>query len=152
MNEKKKSKIMYRTINTYIDIDAPPKIVWKVLIDFDNWNSWNPFIPLVEGDFRKGKKIRIKVTPPGLRPMTFKPKVYLVTPYKKIVWGGTFLWIIYRGDHSFLLESIPGGKTRFRQIERFIGPIVLFMDGMIKKTELGYHQMNLALKKKIENK
>lgn len=151
MNEKNKSKIMYRTINTWIDIEAPPEDVWKVLVDFDEWKSWNPFIPFIEGDLQMGEKIRIRVTPPGLRPMTFRPEVYLVIPYKKIVWGGTFLWIVYRGDHSFLMESIPGGKTRFRQIERFMGAMVLFMGGMIKKTELGYHQMNLALKKKIES-
>lgn len=30
--------------------------------------------------------------------------------------------------------------------------MVLFMSSMIKKTELGYQQMNLALKKEVENR
>jgi hypothetical protein len=42
-----------------------------------------------------------------------------------------------RGDHAFLLEPTPEGKTRFRQVERFMGPMVLFMGNMIKKTEIG---------------
>ncbi len=142
---------MYRSINTWIDIDASPEDVWKVLVNFEEWKLWNVFIPFVEGSLKKGRKINIKVTPPGLKSMTFRPEVKLVIPYKKIAWGGAFLWVIYRGDHLFLLESLQGGRTRFRQIERFMGPMVLFMSGMIKKTELGYHQMNLALKKKVES-
>ena len=82
--------------------------------------------------------------------MIFKPEVYEVIPFKKILWGGSFLRIIYRGDHAFLLEPTPEGKTRFRQVERFMGPMVLFMGNMIKKTEIGYHQMNRALKYQVE--
>jgi pyruvate carboxylase len=90
--------------------------------------------------------MRIKVVPPDLKPMIFEPEVYEVIPCKKILWGGSFLKIIYRGDHAFLFELTPDGKTRFRQIERFRGPMVLFMGSMIKKTVIGYHQMNIALK------
>ncbi len=150
MKEKTTSKIMFRIIDAYIDIDAKPEEVWEVLLDFKSWESWNSFIPMVEGNLQVGQRMRIKVVPPGLKPMIFKPEVYDVVPCKKIIWGGSFLKIIYRGDHSFLLEPGPDGKTRFRQVERFRGPIVLFMGGMIKKTEIGYHQMNLALKERVE--
>jgi hypothetical protein len=80
----------------------------------------------------------------------FKPEVYEVKSHEKILWGGSFLRILYRGYHAFLLEIISENKTRFRQIERFMGPMVLFMGGMIKKTEIGYHQMNIALKELVE--
>jgi len=146
----KKSKQMQRTIDAYIDIDAPPEKVWEVLVDFNSWGSWNTFIPLVEGNLIVGERMRIKVVSPGLKPMVFKPEVYEVIPHKKILWGGSFLKIIYRGDHAFLLEPGPDEKTRFRQIERFMGPMVLLMGGMIEKTEVGYHQMNRALKERVE--
>jgi len=148
---KKNSRgLMHRIIDTSVEIDAPPEQVWSVLVDFNSWESWNDFIPTVEGNLQVGERLRIKVVPPGLKPMTFNPEVYVIKPAEAIVWGGSFLRIIYRGDHTFLLEPIPGGKTRFRQIERFMGPMVLFMGGMIKKTEVGYHQMNLALKEQVE--
>jgi hypothetical protein len=150
MTKKKTSTSMYRVIDAWIDIDAKPRKVWDVLVDFKSWESWNSFIPLVEGKLQVGERMRIKVVPPGLKPMTFRPEVYEVIPGKKILWGGSFLKIIYRGDHTFLIEPAPDGKTRFRQIERFSGPMVLFMGGMIKKTEVGYHQMNLALKELVE--
>jgi len=148
--KEKKSKRMQRTINSYIDIDAPPEKVWESLVDFKSWGLWNTFIPLVEGNLKVGERMRIKVVSPGMKPMIFKPEVYEVIPYKKILWGGSFLKIIYRGDHAFLLEPGADGKTRFRQIERFMGPIVLLMGDMIKKTEVGYHQMNRAFKEQVE--
>ena len=144
--------IMRRTIDAWIDIDAQPEKVWEVLMDFKSWESWNGFIPLVEGNLRVGETLRIKVVSPGMKPMIFKPKVFVVDPGKEILWGGSFLKILYRGDHAFRLEPLPDGKTRFRQIERFMGPVVLFMGDMIKKTELGYHQMNLALKNEVERR
>ena len=143
---------IFRIIDAWIDIDAQPEEVWEVLVDFKSWELWNSFIPMVEGNLQVSKYMRIKVMPPDLKPMIFKPKVYEVIPYKKILWGGSFLKIIYRGDHAFLIESIPDGKTRFRQIESFRGLMVLFMGNMIKKTEKGYHIMNLALKEQVEKK
>ena len=143
---------MKRFIDERIDIEAKPEEIWNILLDFDSWKVWNPFIPMVEGNLKVGEYLRIKVTPPDMKPMIFKPEVFEVTPNEKILWGGSFLKILYRGDHSFILEPLTDGKTRFRQIERFIGPIVIFMSGMIKKTELGYQQMNLALKKEVEKK
>ncbi|MBW6480414.1 MAG: hypothetical protein K0B37_13385 [Bacteroidales bacterium] len=38
---------------------------------------------------------------PGLKPMTFKPEVYVVHPAEAIVWCGSFLKVMYRGDHTF---------------------------------------------------
>ena len=150
MNKKNTSNLMRRKIDAWIDIDAKPEEIWEVLVDFKSWKSWNSFIPIVEGNLQVGERMRIKVVPPGLKPMIFEPEVYAVIPHKKILWGGSFLKVIYRGDHAFLLEPTPDGKTRFRQIERFSGPMVLFMAAMIKKTEIGYHQMNLALKARVE--
>jgi hypothetical protein len=149
---KKQKRLMHRIIDASIIIDAPVEEVWSVLVDFNSWETWNDFIPIVEGNLQVGERLRIKVVSPGLKPMNFNPEVYVVEPIEAIVWGGSFLKIIYRGDHTFLLEPIPEGKTRFRQIERFRGPMVLFMGSMIKKTKLGYHQMNLALKEQVENR
>ncbi|TVQ17467.1 MAG: SRPBCC domain-containing protein, partial [Bacteroidetes bacterium] len=131
MKKKNTSKIMHRVIDAWIDIDAQPEEVWEVLVDFKSWESWNSFIPMVEGNLEVGERLRIKVVPPDLKPMIFEPEVYEVIPCQKILWGGSFLKIIYRGDHAFLIEPAPDGKTRFRQIERFRGPMVLFMGGMI---------------------
>ena len=141
---------MGRVIENHIDINAPPSRVWEVLVDFHKWEEWNPFIRSITGKPEVGVYLRITVSPPGMKPMEFKPKVFVVRPGEEIIWGGSFLLFVYRGDHTMSVEPLPGGGTRFRQRERFRGPMVLFMGGMFKPTEQGYHQMNQALKRRVE--
>ena len=151
MADKKNFRRMYQVLDTWIDISASPQTVWKALVDFPAWVRWNPFIPSVQGNPQVGGRLCIKVVSPGLKPMVFKPEIFEVKLNERLVWGGSFLWFIYRGDHAFLLEPRPGGITRFRQIERFRGPMVLLMGSMIKKTEAGYHTMNSAFKRYVED-
>lgn len=141
---------MGRVIDTYIDINAPPSRVWEVLVGFPTWKEWNPFIPSITGKPEVGAYLRIIVSPPGIKSMEFKPKVFVVRPGEEMIWGGSFLLFVYRGDHIMSLEPLPGGGTHFRQRERFRGPMVLLMGGMFKPTEEGYHQMNEALKRRVE--
>jgi len=142
--------VLSRVLDTSIDIDAPPQRVWDVLLDLRAWQEWNPFIPFITGTPDVGSRLRLKVVLPGRKPMEFKPEVFVVRAPEEIVWGGNFLQVVYRGDHAILLEPLPSGGTRFRQRERFRGPMVLFMTNMIKDTEGGYHRMNRALKQRVE--
>ena len=142
--------MMSRVLDTCIDINASPEHVWKVLIDFPAWKKWNPFIPSITGKLEVRAHLHITVSPPGLKSMEFKPKVFTVRPGEEILWGGSFLLFVYRGDHAILLESLPDGGTRVQQRERFRGPMVLLMGKMFEPTEQGYHQMNQALKKRVE--
>jgi hypothetical protein len=144
--------LLTRIVDTYVDIDAPPERVWDVLLDFPGWKEWNQFIPSVNGALEVGAHLTIKVVLPGRKPMEFRPEVFVVRPFEEILWGGSFLWIVYRGDHAMKLEPRPGGGTRFSQRERFRGPLVLFMSNMIKAAEEGYPQMNQALKQRVEEK
>lgn len=147
-----KKRLFYKEIVASVEIEASPDRVWDVLTDFKSWERWNQFIPLVEGSLTIGAQLRIKVVSPGLKPMIFKPTVFEVKPMQRIVWGGGFLGVVYRGDHAFIVEPITPSKTRFTQVERFMGPMVIFMGEMIKKTEQGYLQMNAALKKEVESR
>lgn len=142
---------MGRIIDTYIDIDAPPDFVWGVLTDFPGWKEWNPFIPSITGKLIEGTQLQIIVSPPGMKPMEFKPKIFSVRPGEEIIWGGSFLLFIYRGDHALWVEPLPDNRTRFRQRERFQGPMALFMGSMFEPTEQGYYQMNQALKQYVED-
>lgn len=112
------------TIDAWIYIEAAPERIWDMLVDFPKWGTWNTYIPLVKGKLEKGKTMEIQVCPPGMKTMTFRPKVFSIIPNKEILWGGSFLWVVYRGKHLFLLEPLNDNQTRFRQIERFHGPNV----------------------------
>lgn len=152
MNETHSLKVLNRVIDTQIEIDAEPELIWEALISTKSWGIWNKFIPKVEGNLQVGERIKISVVLSDAKPMVFKPKIYEVTTNEKILWGSSVLKILFKGEHAFLLERISDGKTLFRQIESFIGPLVLFMNSTLIKTEEGHHQMNLALKEYVENK
>jgi len=139
-----------RVLDSWVDIKVPVHDVWEALTSVESWGQWNSFIPMVEGKLEVGKTMKIKVVSPGMKEMTFEPTVYAVEKYKRISWGGGFLGFVYKGVHEFILEPVDDHTTRFRQIEKFQGPIVLLMKEMIQKTAVGYLNMNEELKNHLE--
>ena len=146
-----KSSGLTRILESWIDIHAPVADVWEALNDFESWEKWNSFIPKVEGKLDVGKTMKIKVVSPGMKAMIFEPTVYAIEEYKMISWGGGFLLFVYKGIHEFILEEIDDNTTRFKQIEKFQGPIVLLMKKMIHKTAIGYLNMNEEFKYYLEH-
>ncbi len=141
-----------RILESWVDINTTVDKAWNTLIDFESWPEWNSFIPEVKGELKVGNKMMITVKSPGLREMNFKPTVFEIARDKKIVWGGGAWFIGYRGIHEFIIEYIDENRIRFKQIEKFQGPIVLFMGKMIYKTAIGYVNMNEEFKNCLENK
>ncbi len=136
-------------ITTQIQINAPVQKVWEILMDFDTYPQWNPFVKSLEGDIREGGSIKVKL--PG---MTFKPIVQVVSPNKEFRWLG-HLWIkgLFDGEHCFQLEELPNGATRFIHNENFSGILVaLFKKQLLTKTKLGFEAMNKSLKTRAEAK
>jgi hypothetical protein len=145
-----KSSGLTRILDSWIDIHAPVADVWEALIDFESWGTWNSFITMVEGKLDVGNTMKIKVVSPGMKAMIFEPTVYAIEEYKKISWGGGFLLFVYKGIHEFNLEEIDDNTTRFKQTEKFQGPIVLLMKNMIQKTAVGYMNMNEEFRNYLE--
>ena len=145
-----KTSGLTRVLDSWIELNVPVSDVWDALVDVQSWEKWNSFIPMVEGSLAVGNKMKIKVVSPGMKEMIFEPVVYEIENHQKISWGGGFLLFVYNGVHEFLLEKIDDNTTRFRQIEKFQGPIVLLMKKMIQKTALGYLNMNEEFKSFLE--
>ena len=145
-----KTSLLTRILESWIDINVPVSIVWDALNDVESWEKWNSFIPKVEGKLEVGNTMKIKVVSPGMKAMIFEPTVYEIEKYKRISWGGGFLLFVYKGIHEFILEEIDANTTRFKQIEKFQGPIVLLMKLMIQKTAIGYLNMNEEFKNFLE--
>lgn len=71
---------MSAAISTTIDIEASPRAVWDVLIDFTAYPDWNPFMDRIEGTAEVGAKLVVHLAAQGGgRGMTFRPTV-LVAP------------------------------------------------------------------------
>ena len=139
-------------IERSIVIPAPAAIVWATLTDTGRYGSWNPFIPELTGELRPDAKIRVRISPPGGRAMSFTPTVTAVDEGRRLEWLG-HLGVpgLFDGEHHFELEELDGGRTRFVQREVFRGLLTGMVGGMLATTLEGFREMNQALKHRVES-
>jgi hypothetical protein len=140
-----------KTLDTSIEIAAPPDRVWQVISDLESFSSWNPFITKAMGRLAVGDTLSITIAPPGGRPMNFKPKLLEVDPDHRIRWIGRFLVPgLFDGEHLLQVEPLGGGRSRFTQSERFTGLLTWFSGKTFSRTRAGFEAMNAALKQRSE--
>lgn len=139
-------------LETEIEIAAAPERIWLILADFAAYPDWNPFIRSIQGTARQGARLEVRIQPGGAKGMTFRPIVLAAHPGRELRWLGHLLVPgLFDGEHRFLIEPVAGGKTRFRQSERFNGILVgLFRKSLDRDTRRGFDEMNLALKARAE--
>jgi hypothetical protein len=141
-----------KELKTSIEINSSPAKVWKILLDFDKYPQWNPFIKKLRGKPKVGEKMEAKIHPPGQRDMKFKPILLKVDKNKELRWIGHLLFPgIFDGEHIFIIEKIENSKILFRQEEKFSGILVpIFWKNLYQHTRIGFIEMNQALKERAE--
>lgn len=143
---------MKRHIETQVTIKAQAGLVWKVLMDFDNYSKWNPFIRSIHGEQTPGKTLEVRIQPPDGKEMTFKPQVLVVDQNKELRWVGKLGFrSIFKGEHYFSIEDQNDGTVKFIHGEYFSGILVGLMSKTLDETEIGFSKMNEALKGACEN-
>ena len=141
-------------ITTAIDIGAPPRRVWTVLVDFPSYRLWNPFVRSIEGSPREGETLKVFIQPVGGAGMTFRPRVLRAVPDQELRWlGRVVLPGLFDGEHFFKIEPLDEGRrTRFIHGERFSGLLVpLLRKSLDRGTREGFEAMNQALKARVEH-
>ncbi len=146
--------VMATEIKTEILMNASAERVWEILIDFDGYPNWNPFIKSIKGLVKVGNKIEVRIEPPGANAMTFKPKVLAFEANKELRWLGHLLFPgLFDGEHKFELIDNGNGTITFTQSEVFSGVLVLlFKKQLDNNTTNGFNEMNKALKELVEQK
>ena len=142
-----------KSIHTEIEINAPVNTVWTILMDFEKYSEWNPFIKSIEGKGEAGASLKVLLAQPDSKPMTVKPKCQTVAVNQEFRWRGHMLFKgIFDGEHIFKMKEIEGGKTKFVQCENFDGILLpMFWKMLNTKTIKGFEMMNRALKERAEN-
>jgi hypothetical protein len=139
------------TVETTIAIAAPPAKVWGVLVDFESYHEWNPFIRKGAGEAAAGSELTLEIQPPGDKAMTHHPTVTVAEPDRHLQWLGVARTpLLFSGRHEFILEP-EGEGTMLRQREYFTGVAVLFLHKTLRRTEEGFHALNRALKQRAEH-
>ncbi|MGR9052988.1 MAG: SRPBCC family protein [Gammaproteobacteria bacterium] len=143
---------MSKEIKTEIEISAPADTIWRELINFDAYPTWNPFIQYITGNLSQGGHLSVLVCPPNNKDMRFNPVVRELVENKKLVWLGRLLFPgVFDGEHCFELTPLSKNTTRFVHKEKFSGALVpLFWSSMEQDTRQGFISMNQALKARCE--
>ncbi|WP_411965077.1 SRPBCC family protein [Haloferax sp. YSMS24] len=143
---------MGRELTTSIEIDAPPERVWDVLVDFDHYDEWNPFMRIA-GRANVGATLVVHLMPPGGRESVFEPDVTRCEKHREFRWlGHLVLPGLFDGEHQFRLEPLDGGdRTRLVHAETFSGILAGLIFRFIgEETKAGFEAMNEALKIRVE--
>ena len=142
-----------KNIQTEILINTDITKVWEVLMNFDSYPKWNPFITSISGEPKLGKRLTVSINPPGGKGMTFKPTILTLESNKEFRWKGKLgINGIFDGEHYFILEFLENDKTNFIHGEKFSGLLVPLVGKMLDKTKKGFQLMNESIKNECETK
>jgi hypothetical protein len=143
---------MSKTLDSSIDIEAPAREVWDLLIDFAAYPSWNPFIVAAEGRPLLGSQLRLRMQPVGGTAVTLSPTVVEVIDGRRLRWEGRFgVRGLFDADHLFIVEPRGAARSRLGQQETFSGLLVPFFGRSLHRGTLpAFHDMNMALKERAE--
>jgi hypothetical protein len=137
------------SVQTQVEINAPAKDVRSVLLKFEDYPRWNPFIVKVDGTVAEGSKVQLTVKPVGRDPISGETTVTALTE-TRLAWTGSVGFPgLFSGNHEFIIEAQGPHRTVFHQNERMSGLIIPFFN--FKPDAAGFEQMNEALKKEAES-
>ena len=142
-----------KTIETQIMANSTPEIIWKILINFEEYELWNPFMINVVGDTKLGSKIKVMIQTVSGKQRTYYPTITRLQINKELRWKGkSFLPGIFDGERIFIIEKSTDNKVLFIHKEIFTGlGVKLVGDKLDKDLRESFEKMNIALKTRAEN-
>lgn len=111
-------KVFSRATTVSINISADRAIIWSLLTNASDFSRWNSTIISMEGEIKKGKKIKLKSTVDSTR--TFKIKVKSMNAEEKMVWASGAA-PFFRGVRTYTLSENPDGTVTFIMHEKIRG-------------------------------
>jgi len=138
-----------RTSTTETVIEAPRENVWRLLLDFDSYSDWNPYMPTVQGRAAVGQTLDIRLEPPGDDAREIEATVFVFKPPRKLRWQSRLLAPGLR-DLEYEVIVAPLGRNRAQVVQRarYEGLFVIFADS--GSTKAGLESMAAALKRRAE--
>lgn len=153
-------------VEVFVEIDAPPAVVWEALLAFDTYPEWNPIARTIEGvrvDTSTRRRSDTRAT--DFSRFYDGPMAVTVEPNRRLAWLDR-LAIPFAFDryHEFHLEPIDGDgrspsesgsperqRTRLLQRETVRGALVpLVFDA--RRVERAFVAMNEAIAARAERR
>jgi hypothetical protein len=134
------------------DIAAPAQTVWRVLTEFSRYAEWHPVMSL-SGPVPKlvpGGLLAFRLSGGIAGEQAFTAELIQVAPARLLAWQGG-IRDVFLGRHSFELEPLPEGGTRFTDTERWSGSMaVSVISGHRAALDAEYARTVAALKLRAE--
>jgi len=142
-----------REIYTEIVVRADAGTVWDILLDFDAYPLWNPFITKIRGTPALGARLECRPRLPGRRRTTvFHPRISRLEPQETFAWLGHVLVPgLADGEHLFEISREDDTAVKLVHRQEFRGLLIpvlwpFFHEG----TRRGFERMNEALRRRAE--
>jgi hypothetical protein len=137
------------TVDEEMVIHAPRRVVWRLLTDFDAYETWNPYVTAASGAARKDERIHLRLEARGQEPLEVDCDVQDVTERRKVRWRcRTYVPGLLDREHGFWVLPLRPGSVRLVYHGRWEGLLVPFVDLDDRKS--GYRRMAQALKELAE--
>lgn len=144
-----------QTIQTEIDIEAPPEKVWSIISEVDKWHEWSPTINASEGKAEIGSVVTITMMSkePGKDGPKYNPEIIQMEEPTYFHWRAHMMaGFIFTNEKIIELEKTESG-TKVIHKETFKGLMAAAMKGQMEKgVSPMLNLMNDALKKVAEEK
>ena len=134
-------------------MNCTPEKIWNILLNFNEYELWNPFMTKVVGDAKLGSKIMVKIQTVRGKERTYYPIITKIDKDKELRWKGkSFFPGIFDGERIFIIEKSIDNQVSFLHKEIFTGLGVRFVgDKLDEDLKESFDRMNMALKTRAEN-
>lgn len=117
-----------KSFSAGIDIDAPPDVVWAVLIDVAGWPSFDPYSERIEGQAALGQTVTVFTTlAPG---RAFPLKITTFDRPRQMAWTGGLPFGMLKNVRTHSISSRDSG-SRFEISEVVSGPMLGVIAGAL---------------------
>jgi hypothetical protein len=140
------------SLYTVVEIEAPRREVWRVLLQKEQWMYWNTFLYDCDArrSFVEGQEVYLSLRRvPGEEVTEFQPRVTLVQTDVCLQWVAKIPGFV--SQHSFELQDVGRDRTQYVHQERFTGSLTrLFLPFIRRDEHQGMRRMAMELKQYLE--
>ena len=133
-------------------IDAPPELIWDVIMDLDSYPEWNPYTIAMQSTLKIGDPMVMTVKMDDLITLTQTENIRVLEEGHKVCWGiDSDTPTLNAGERCQWLEPTEGGQIRYVTedlIEGTLNPLVTLLFG--NDVQVGFDAVAVALKARAE--
>ncbi len=139
-----------------LKVNAPPAYLWKVLIDFESYPEWNPFISKIKGEPKIGSKItlHIKLDPSMDSIRLSKEMIVSLKENQHLSYDTHFLSSsLFNAVRWQTIRPLDGGKASLYHSQQKMSGLASWplSRAFGDKIATGFEASSLAFKERVES-